>query len=204
MKKTTTINIEKPILDFLDAEARRLSISRNELLEAHTILYHAKCGMPSSTAQIQDFVDSFPLKKRGNTSPNFRSTIKGLTTADSWTLAIFYTALNLIEGMEVSISRFSNIWKHGDTVAYFCYGDKIGRMDVADLLAKQAGNVDRSLNRSAGGPFYFSCLQQLLHIQSYPKWADFLRILTLPANTAIVEVDAHNLLHTVLPALEEL
>lgn len=204
MKRTTSVNVETPILDFLDAEGRRLSISRNELLEAITILYLAQKRMPPSDAQIKDFAESFPLKKRGNASSGFRSTIAGLNPSDTWTLSVFYSSLNLIEGMEVSISRFSNIWKGGETVSYFCYGGRIARQDVSYLLAKQVGHVDSSLNRSFGGPFYFSCLQQLLHHQSYPRWNDFLGILGLPTHVTIVEVDSRNLLHTILPALERL
>lgn len=206
MKKTTTINIELPIWDFLDREAQRLSISRNDLIEVYTILKIAE-QQPASL-NVADFVRCFPLKKRGNASPAFRSAILELTPQDAWTLVVFFSSLNLIPDMEVSIHRLSNLWKRGELISYFAYGQQIARQNIQDLIDKQnqLNNVAQMTNQSSsnGNSFYFSCLQQLKHPQCYPHWTTFLNILELPSNTTIIRVDGFALLHTILPALKKL
>lgn len=205
MKKTTSVNLETTVLDFLEQEVQRLSISRNDLIETLVILHVAQQKILLAPPQIEGFIDSFPFKKRGNASQNFRATIRALPSQDAWTLVTFFSALNLIEDVEVSVNRFSNLWKRGETICYFAYGNTIARQSVLDILKKQGNNVAKITNQNfSGGSFFFSCLQQLRLPQKYPHWGRFLQLLNLPPHTTIVEVDGFTLLHTVLPALEQI
>lgn len=205
MKKNTTMNLSENILYFLEQESQNLSISRNDMIESLLISYLAQQNTALTAAQIHEFVDNFPLKKRGNNSPAFRSTIRTLPPQDAWTLVTFFTKINLIEEIEVSINRFSNLWKRSDPICYFAYGNTIARQSVSNLLNNQAGNVAQIVSPSSfGGSFYLSCLQQLKHPQIYPHWGDFLQILELRQNTTIISVDGFSLIHTILPALKKL
>ncbi len=205
MKKSTSVNLQSSILNFLEQEAEFLSISRNELIETLTILHMEQQKISLAVSEIDDFIDSFPLKNRGNSSQKFRPAIHMLPPKDAWTLVVFFSALNLIPDVEVSVNRFSNIWKRNDPICYFAYGSTIARQSIQTLIDKQINTVAKIHNQqSAGGPFFFSCLQQLKHTQPYPHWRQFLQLLKLPSNTTVIEVDQFTLLNTILPALKQL
>lgn len=194
-KHSTTLNFTRTVLEYISSEANALGLNNSPFVESIIMKYAFENGFCPSTTQLDNLRRSFLVNSFSNMTGKFRDQISTFNPAGQRTLIAFFYSLNLIPGFRISTRVMANLFKN-DALCYFALG-KIGRSQqlVNDYLKSYSLNINTIGNASAPSNEYvfFSNHQQFKIRKFYPRFADLLRQLNLPADTEVIKVHYNEL-----------
>lgn len=121
-KKKFTTTITGVALPHWDQQAQRLSLTRNQLIEAIVTGYFLK-HLQLSKTEVDAFWNGLPRKGTSNLTTEFRNKHKGLPLPISITALEFFYQVALIPAVSFSTQNNANFFKGADFMFYYAFGD---------------------------------------------------------------------------------